>query len=107
MSVGDRADAFEDLDRLVHDPARLAICSILLNCESADFVFLRKVLAFTSGNLSFHLSRLEEGGLIAMTRKIVGRTTRTTVALTPLGRQRVVRHWAALDRLRGRGTSVR
>jgi DNA-binding transcriptional ArsR family regulator len=97
------AEAFEPvdgLDRLVHDPARLTICTALLNCHSADFVFLRKVTGLTAGNLSFHLSRLEEARLVDLRRDLVGRVTRTEVSLTELGRQRVSAHWNTLQRLR-------
>ena len=99
-STNDRQGAFHGLDRLIHDPARLAICTALLNCESADFVFLRKVIGLTAGNLSFHLTRLEEGGLVTLERRPTGRTTRTDVALTAVGRQRVTEHWDTLQSLR-------
>jgi len=88
------------INRVIHDPSRLAICTALAHCESADFVFLRKVIGLTSGNLSFHLSRLEEAGLITLRRHLVGRATRTDVSLTPDGREQVARHWEALERLR-------
>jgi DNA-binding transcriptional ArsR family regulator len=98
-STPEPAGPFEELDRLVHDPARLMICTALLKCASADFVFLRRVTGLTAGNLSFHLSRLEEAGLVNVERKIIGRTTRTDVALTEPGRARVATHWRNLQLL--------
>ena len=90
----------DGFDRVVHDPARLMICTALRNCASADFVFLRTLTGLTAGNLSSHLSRLEQAGLVTLDRKVVGRTTRTDASLTDEGRRRVDAHWAALERLR-------
>lgn len=91
------------IDRLIHDPSRLAICTVLLNCDTADFASLQKLTGLTPGNLSFHLTKLREAHLITTERRIEGGSTRTTAALTPLGRRRVTRHWQALDQLRRAG----
>jgi DNA-binding transcriptional ArsR family regulator len=88
-----------ELDRLVHEPARLAILSALSACESADFLFLQRITGLSKGNLSSHLVRLEEGGLVAVTKEFVGRVPRTGVALTPVGRERLTAHWRDLQRL--------
>jgi|SRR5687767_9041766 DNA-binding transcriptional ArsR family regulator len=53
-------------DRLVHEPARLAILTALSACEKADFVFLRSLTRLTKGNLSSHLSKLEHAGLVSL-----------------------------------------
>ena len=53
-----------DLDRLIHEPARLAIMAILYAAEEADFLFLLREAGLTKGNLSAHLSRLEEAGYV-------------------------------------------
>lgn len=99
-SEDEQAGTLPGFDRFIHDATRFAICAALLNCENADFVFLRKTLGLTSGNLAFHLSRLEEVGVLTVTRQLVGRTTRTEISLTAAGRERVARHWDALERLR-------
>jgi DNA-binding MarR family transcriptional regulator len=88
------------LDRLVHEPARLAIMTVLSSVADADFLFLQNATGLTKGNLSSHLSRLEEAGLVRITKQIVRKRTLTTVALTPVGEERIARHWAQLDRLR-------
>ena len=88
-----------DLDRLVHEPARLAILSALSACESADFLFLQRITGLSKGNLSSHVGRLEEAGLIVVSKEFVGRTPRTTVGLTPAGRARVTAHWEDLQHL--------
>ena len=52
------------VDRLIHEPGRLAILTVLSSAASADFVFLRRATGLTAGNLSSHLGRLEEAGLV-------------------------------------------
>ena len=88
-----------DLDRLIHEPSRLAIMSALSACQSADFVFLQRITGLSKGNLSSHLSRLEEAGLLTVTKEFVGRVPRTTAALTSGGRERVAAHWRDLDQI--------
>lgn len=90
------------LDRLIHEPARLAILTVLSSVESADFVFLQRTTGLTKGNLSSHLSKLEDGGLVAIAKTFVRRKPNTSVALTPEGRERTARHWDQLDLLRAR-----
>jgi len=88
-----------DLDRLVHEPARLAILSALSACESADFLFLQRITGLSKGNLSSHVGRLEEAGLIVISKEFVGKTPRTTVGLTPTGLDRVTAHWQDLEQI--------
>jgi DNA-binding transcriptional ArsR family regulator len=94
---------FEDvvsLDRIVHEPARLAILTALEACRSADFVFLQNLLGLTNGNASAHLAKLEEAGLVDVTKTFKGRMPRTMYKLTRLGRTSLQRHWQQLDELR-------
>jgi DNA-binding transcriptional ArsR family regulator len=88
-----------ELDRLVHEPARLAIMSALSACESADFLFLQRITGLSRGNLSSHLGRLEDAGLVSVTKEFVGRIPRTSAALTPDGRERLAAHWRDLQTL--------
>jgi hypothetical protein len=60
-----------EIDRQVHEPARLAILTVLSACERADFLFLERATGLTRGNLSVQLSRLEEAGLIEIEKTIV------------------------------------
>lgn len=92
------------LDRLVHEPARLAIMTVLSSVKAADFVFLERTTRLTKGNLSSHLTKLEEAGLITITKSFVNKKPNTKVALTPLGKERVARHWDQLERLRSLST---
>jgi DNA-binding transcriptional ArsR family regulator len=89
-------------DRLIHDPSRLAILSALLACAEADFQYLLSVTGLSSGNLSSHLSKLEAGGLIEISKGYEGKIPWTRAALTANGRERVDAHWRNLEELRGR-----
>lgn len=88
------------LNRLIHEPARLAILTALSQAESVDFLFLQRLTGLTKGNLSSHLSKLEEGGLIIIEKKFVGKTPKTTIQLLRKGREAVNAHWQILEELR-------
>jgi DNA-binding transcriptional ArsR family regulator len=94
---------FEQLasfDRLIHEPARLAILAALSACEKADFVFLRTLTGLTKGNLSSHLSKLEQNGLVAIEKIFEGRQPVTYVALTGEGRDVLNAYWKRFDEVR-------
>ena len=88
------------LDRLIHEPGRLAILTVLSSVTDADFVFLLRTTGLTKGNLSSHLTKLEDAGLVAIEKRFVRKKPNTNVALTALGRKRIARHWSQLERLR-------
>jgi DNA-binding HxlR family transcriptional regulator len=74
------------LDRVIHEPARLMIVALLSSVESADFLFLLKESGLTKGNLSVHLSRLEEAGYIQMQKTFRGKIPHTEYRLTKKGK---------------------
>ena len=80
-------DAFERLDRVIHERGRLAIMSLLAATESLSFKELKEQLRMTDGNLSVHMRTLEEGGYVSVYKSFVNRKPRTEFALTPQGRQ--------------------
>ena len=88
------------LDRLIHEPGRLAILTVLSSVGGADFVFLQRTTGLTKGNLSSHLTKLETAGLVAIEKRFVRKKPNTNVALTAEGRRRIGRHWEQLERLR-------
>jgi DNA-binding MarR family transcriptional regulator len=88
------------LDRLIHEPHRLALLTVLSSTEEADFVFLQRALRLTNGNLSSHLSKLEDAGLVTVEKSFVGKKPRTRISLTDVGRTRIRDHWEQLDRLK-------
>ena len=88
------------LDRLIHEPARLAILTVLSSVRAADFVFLQRTTGLTKGNLSSHLTKLEDAGLVEIEKRFVRKKPNTNVALTSAGRERIANHWSQLERLK-------
>jgi DNA-binding MarR family transcriptional regulator len=78
-----------EVDRLVHEPARLMILMVLYTVEVADFTFLVNVTELTDGNLSSHLSKLEDAGYVEIEKGYEGKKPRTRLRLTMDGRQAV------------------
>lgn len=81
-----------DLDRLIHEPARLVLVSNLYVVDEADFVFLSRQTGLTAGNISSHMTRLESAGYVTIDKAIVGKRPRTTYALTSVGRRAFERY---------------
>jgi DNA-binding MarR family transcriptional regulator len=75
-----------EIDRVIHEPARLLLVAHLYVVESADVVFLMRNTDLTWGNLSSHLGRLEEAGYVEIIKDFVDRKPHTMVKLTPAGR---------------------
>jgi DNA-binding transcriptional ArsR family regulator len=88
------------LDKLVHEPGRLAILTVLASVRDADFLFLLRATGLTKGNLSSHLRKLEDAELVTVEKRFVGRKPNTNISLTKLGKRRIDEHWAELERLR-------
>jgi DNA-binding transcriptional ArsR family regulator len=75
------------LDRVIHEPARLMIMTILFAVEEADFVYLQRECQLTQGNLSSHLSKLEQARYLTISKTFKGKYPLTICKLTRLGRQ--------------------
>ena len=84
--AGDEPLAVPSIDKLIHEPARLAIMANLYVVESADFMFLMRRTDLTFGNLSSHLSKLEAAGYIKIEKGFKGRKPHTMIHLTKAGR---------------------
>ena len=76
-----------DLDRVIHSPARLMMMTYLYVVESVDFIFLMRLTGLTWGNLSSHLSTLEEAGYVNIEKQFIQKKSHTMVNLTDKGRQ--------------------
>jgi DNA-binding transcriptional ArsR family regulator len=74
------------LDRMVHEPARLAILTALFAAEEVEFLFLQKVTTLSKGNLSSHAQKLEAAGYLKTTKVFRGRIPLTTFCITKSGR---------------------
>jgi len=76
-----------DIDRVIHEPARLMILMYLYSVKSADFVFLMRAAGLTWGNLSSHLSKLEESGYVKIEKQFLDKKPHTMIQLTGRGRK--------------------
>ncbi len=81
-----RAQEIAQLDRLIHEPARLTIMLILDGVSEADFLYLQREGGFTQGNLSGHLAKLEEAGYVEIEKKFKGKVPLTVCSLTGAGK---------------------
>jgi DNA-binding transcriptional ArsR family regulator len=75
------------IDKLIHEPNRLMIMAQLYVVESADFLFLQNQLKMTPGNLSSHLSKLEDAGYVEIVKEFIERKPHTALKLTEQGQQ--------------------
>ena len=76
-----------DLDRTIHEPARLMVVALLAAVEEADFKYLHQTTGLSKGNLSIHLSKLEEAGYIEIEKSFRGKFPLTVCRLSEAGRQ--------------------
>jgi DNA-binding MarR family transcriptional regulator len=76
-----------DINRMIHEPARLMIMAYLYVVESADFLFLMRQTGLTRGNLSSHMSKLEAAGYVAVEKEFVDKIPRTLLRLSDEGRK--------------------
>ncbi len=89
-----------NVDRVVHEPARLGILTALDACRSADFMHLQAVTGLSHGNLSLHLGKLEAHGLIEIEKAFIRKKPRTTVRLSKDGKTAIRAHWRRLETTR-------
>ena len=75
-----------EINRLIHEPSRLAVMALLYVIERADFTFLMNQTGLSWGNISVHLSKLEEAGYVHAEKKFKNKRPNTTLWLTPAGR---------------------
>ena len=76
---------FKDLDPILHSQLRLAIMSILISIDEADFVFIREKTGATAGNLSVQIDKLKEAGYVDVTKSFKGKMPCTTCRITKKG----------------------
>ncbi len=80
-----RTAGIASLDRLIHEPARLMIVTVLATVAEADFVYLVRETGLTKGNLGAHLVRLESAGYLEIEKTYHGKVPRTVCRLTDAG----------------------
>lgn len=101
MSRSDAIDDVGDLNRIIHEPARLKILAQLYVLDSADFLFVMRQTGLTQGNLSSHINKLEEAGYIDVEKGFEGKRPRTMLKLTAEGRTAFAEYAHSMQRLFG------
>ncbi|MCM1532414.1 MAG: transcriptional regulator [Bacteroides sp.] len=91
----------KELNPLLHSQLRLAIMSILLNVDEADFVYLREKTESTAGNLSVQLDKLSSAGYISVEKGFSGKKTRTVCRITEVGQAAFEEYVATLHQYIG------
>ena len=94
---------FKELNPLLHSELRLAVMSVLLSVESADFVYLREQTGATAGNLSVQIDKLQQAGYITVEKGFQGKKPRTTCSITEKGISAFEEYVAALKSYIGKG----
>ena len=75
------------LDTMIHAPTRLAILSVLISVENAHFTYLKESIGTSDGNLSTHLTKLEEAGYIRIKKTFKGKKPQTICTITKQGKK--------------------
>ena len=88
-----------NLNRIIHEPARLVILALLHPVDGADFTFLLRETGLTRGNLSSHLTKLEESEYVTVIKGYDGKIPRTTYSLTDEGRRAFLTYCEELKRM--------
>ena len=89
-----------EIDKIIHEPARLRIMMILAGLEQADFNFLLTTLSLTRGNLSRHVEKLESASYLKVKRSFKGKVRNTSYQLTQKGSKALAQYWENLDAIR-------
>jgi len=92
-----------EIDKIIHEPARLRIMMILAGLEQADFTFLVTTLGLTRGNLNSHIEKLESAGYLKIKRSFKGKVRNTSYQLTQKGSKALAQYWENLDAVRRSG----
>lgn len=88
---------FNELDPVLHSQLRLAIMSLLISTESAEFTFIREQTGSTAGNLSVQISKLKEAGYVVVDKRFKENYPQTMCRITPLGRERFEEYVKTLE----------
>jgi len=88
-----------NINRVVHEPVRLAILKILTSAKEVDFNFLLTTLGLTKGNLATHINKLETTGLVEVKKEFRGKMPHTSYRITKKGRRQYQKYWQNLKEL--------
>jgi DNA-binding PadR family transcriptional regulator len=85
-----------ELDRLIHEPARLVILTVLSGAEQVEFKFIENTTGLSKGNLSSHTMKLEQANYLEVLKTFRGRTLVTSFRITDAGRKALAEYWKAV-----------
>jgi DNA-binding transcriptional ArsR family regulator len=85
-----------ELDRVIHEPARLVILTVCASAEEVEFKFLEATTGLNKGNLSSHTSKLEQVGYLEVLKAFRGKVPVTSFKITKAGRDALAGYWTAL-----------
>ena len=88
-----------NINRVVHEPVRLAILKILTSAKEVDFNFLLTTLGVTKGNLATHINKLESTNLIEVKKEFRGKIPHTSYRITKTGRRQFQKYWENMSQL--------
>lgn len=100
----DDSQSFPNIDRTIHEPARLMIVAHLYVVAEADFLFLERQTGLTRGNLSSHLGKLEEAGYVDVRKEFIEKIPHTVLRLTDGGRDAFDTYRRNMKRVLGAAT---
>jgi len=89
-----------EIERLIHEPARLRILSILSGLDAADFSFLQTTLGLTKGNLSSHMDKLEKAEYVSVNKSFSGKMPHTEYTITAVGSDALLQYWRDMEAIR-------
>jgi predicted transcriptional regulator len=87
---------FNDLDPILHSQLRLAIISLLMSTEAAEFTYIKDQTGATAGNLSIQITKLKEAGYLEVTKSFRNNYPQTLCSITPLGRMKFIEYVSSL-----------
>lgn len=93
--------SLDDLDKIIHEPARLLLCGILNSFEEVDFNFLLRSTGMSNGNLVTHLRKMEDAGYISVKKEFKDRKPCTSYSFTWKGREQYLKHKKILKKMIG------
>lgn len=92
-----------ELDRMVHEPARLAILTVLASAGSVEFKFLETVTGLSKGNLNSHATKLETAGYLEVIKAFRGKIPVTSFRITAVGKRALSGYWRQMNQVGGKG----
>lgn len=99
MKTNDIYTDLKKIDRMIHEPSRIAILSLLLVVEEADFVFVMNKTGLSQGNLSSHLSKLEDAGLVDITKTFKGKRPQTILKISKKGSDEFLKYVVLMKKI--------